>query len=509
MAINIEGLNRLSKYIEENIRVSDQTSVQYIDPRGHIQRLNSKQNQVIFGRRGSGKSLLVKTLSSVQYNDAIYTKVNLEDFKDVSFPNSILQVLIKFYDQLIIETEKSYSWYQFVKAAKARSLINEIKSKIKSSKDKLQLPDNYDENIKEKEASKTNGGTKVGAPGTETNFGVEISNETEKQKSLKVDKLNTLKNEITDLKKLISEVSFFNNNRHIFLVLDDFYFVNKPDQSFFVDFFHRLSKDTPLFLKVATIKHRTSLYIQTAGTYIGIEMGHDAQPLELDYTLDQFIQLQNFMWDLLKQANTNSNANVDLDNLITENAFKQLCLASGGVPRDFLSLFIKLCNKIINGNNAISKPEVNEIAIENSPNKFENFKRDTAEEKEVLEHYLQYLKDFMLNSKKTNMCLVSNNDIANYNQIKQAIKELVDLRLIHLVDNNTSSAPADGKRYSAYMIDIGLYPNSKPRITQIEPGLVDEEGRKDNIRSAPKVDLDDFKQYVTNLNLQHNLQLTE
>lgn len=55
-------LNKVLKYIEENIRVTNQTTIEYLDPKGHIERLNSKQNQIIFGRRGSGKSLLLKSL---------------------------------------------------------------------------------------------------------------------------------------------------------------------------------------------------------------------------------------------------------------------------------------------------------------------------------------------------------------------------------------------------------------------------------------------------------------
>ncbi len=55
-------LNKVLKFIEENIRITDQTSIEYLDPKGHLERLDSKQNQIIFGRRGSGKSLLLKSL---------------------------------------------------------------------------------------------------------------------------------------------------------------------------------------------------------------------------------------------------------------------------------------------------------------------------------------------------------------------------------------------------------------------------------------------------------------
>ncbi|MEL1254998.1 hypothetical protein AAEO57_14505 [Flavobacterium sp. DGU38] len=385
-----------------------------------------------------------------------------------------------------------------------------MRKKITEFKSQLLLPDNYDESIKRSGSDKSGASVKVSAAGSELNASNENVYATETQKSLQINKLNNLRNELTELKKIVIEISKFLDNKHIYLVLDDFYFVKKSDQSNFVDFFHRLSKDTPIYLKVATIKHRSALYSHVNGIISGIEIGHDAQPIELDYTLDQFQALSNFMWDLLIQANRNSNAGVDLKTLISDNAFKQLCLASGGVPRDFLSLFIKLCNNIISGKSIITKTDVNEIAIENYPIKLENFKRDTAEEKDLLEYYLKFLRNFMLTEKNTNICLVSNNDLGDYSQIKQAVKELVDLRLLHLVDSNTSSAPSDGKRYSAYMIDIGLYPNSKPRnFNQIEPGVVDEAGRKDQIRSSPKVNLERFKDYIDDLNLSHQLKETE
>jgi hypothetical protein len=450
---------------------------------------------------------LVRTIKNKPYSDSVFTKVNLEDYKQISFPNSILQVLNEFLSQLKDEVNKSYRWYELKKGTQGRHLKKQLNSKITNYNHKIRVPDNYDENVKSTDAGKTTSNLKAPISGIEASVSKEISTAIERQKLLNVNKLNDVRNDITELKKLINDVAAF-LNKHLFLVLDDFYFIKRIDQPYFIDFFHQLSKDTQLFLKIATIKHRSTLYIQGGGTFTGIEIGHDAQPIELDYTFDQFQALQNFMWDLLKQANRNSNANVDLDKLLTDNAFKQLCLASGGVPRDFLSLFIKLCGNMVKGV-AISKPDVNEIAIENYPNKFESFRRDSAEEKDILEYYLQYLKDFMLITRKTNMFLVSNNDLANYVQIKQAIRELVDLRLIHVVDANTSSAPADGKRYSAYMIDIGLYPNSRTKITQIEPGVVDAEGRKDNIRSAPKINLEEFANHISNKNFTHLLQVTE
>ena len=80
-----DEIQKLINYTEENLRTTDETKAEFIDPRNYTARLYNKQNQVIFGRRGSGKSLLMKTLDT-KSNDFIYLKSNLEDYKDTSFP---------------------------------------------------------------------------------------------------------------------------------------------------------------------------------------------------------------------------------------------------------------------------------------------------------------------------------------------------------------------------------------------------------------------------------------
>jgi len=219
--------------------------------------------------------------------------------------------------------------------------------------------------------------------------------------------------------------------------------------------------------------------------------------------------MQSFMRELLNESIKNSKANLQLSSIFSDNGFKQLCLASGGVPRDFLSLTVKLLSSYVSENNTVSKIDVTEVAISNFSNKLDAYAKDSAEEKQVLDLYLSYLKSFLLSERKTNMFLLPNQEIEDYPQINQAIKELTDLRMIHLVEPITSSAPSDGKKYSAYMIDIGLYPNSKPRnFNQIEPGLSDDKSRKDQIRSAPKLNLLELNGKVNEKSTQLELELT-
>lgn len=500
-------LKKVLKFIEENIRVTNQTTIEYLDPKGHINRLDSKQNQVIFGRRGSGKSLLLKSLKE-QKSDIICLSINLEDFKDISFPNSIIQVLISIITQLQKNLKTEYNIFSFRKWRKSKKLHNKYAKILRTLQSRLIEPDIFDESIKSKKGNKLSGNAKSGFGKTSSSVSAETSEEVETSKAFKIDKLNILKNELPSLKILLDETSVL-LNKCFFLILDDFYFIKRSDQPYFIDFFHRLSKNTNLYLKIATIKHRSSLYLQ-GETYVGIEIGHDAQSLDLDYSLENFNALVTFMKDLLNHINQKTGTSIDYNQILTDNAFRFLCLASGGVPRDFFSLFILLGNKMIEGPKSISKPNVIDCSIENLPNKLEAFKTDSAEEKDILEYYLQYIRQEIVDGRRYNSFLVSNSDVLNHPQIHQALKELVDLRLLHLVNSNISSAPSNGLRYSAYMVDIGMFPNSNPRnFQQIEPGQKDEKGRDDKIRSAPKLNLNNFEDYIEKLKLNKNLTLTD
>ncbi|MBF4334504.1 hypothetical protein [Vibrio anguillarum] len=502
---NKDDIVKVLRYIEENMRVTDQTSIEYLDAQGNIDRLSIKQNHIIFGRRGSGKSLLLKSLR--QRSEFSCISVNMEDFKDISFPNSIIQVQKSILRQLLPVVKEVHSKCTLPYWIKATPLNRKLTKQIKTLDDQLIHPDEYDKSFKEKKSGKFYGKGKRKAGGNEFESGAEASEEIETSKQIKIDKLDILKNKLTDVKELFSEVAEF-IGKDVYLILDDFYFIKKDEQPYFLDFFHRASKNTPLYLKVATIKHRSKLYVQDS-SYIGVEIPHDAQPLNLDYSLQDFDALVTFMKDLLKHINKKVGVEIDYSKLITDNAFRFLCLASGGVPRDFFSLLISL-GPSLGGGKLISKPNVIEKAIEIIANKMEYFKKDAANEDVLLENYLRIIKGDIIDKKRWNAFLLSNSEVQNHPQINQAIKELVDLRFLHLVNPNISASNSDGTRYSAYMLDIGLFPNANPRsFHQVEPGQKDEHHREDKIRSAPKLDLDSFSQRISELKAPLKLELSD
>lgn len=484
-------LNNLVNHIEENTRSSSKAGLEFIDPNNYQNRLKNKQNHVVLGRRGSGKTTLMNSLND-NGDDSIIVMANLEDYKNFSFPNVLIKVLSSILDDLKTELKRD-AGYNPRKRWQVRDTVKKIERMIEDLEEKFLESDSYEEDIVETKQKSGSGSVKD--PTGAGSLKLEESETLEKQRKRNIEKSEVIQRRIDSLKQIINETSD-KIGEDIFLILDDFYFVDTQDQPFVADFFHRLTKDTDLYLKIATIRHRSNLYVRSNRSFHGVELGHDAQKIDLDYSLDRFNDLKDFMRQLLNQAIEDVGADLDIDSLLTEKAFNQLCLAAGGVPRDFLSLFVDTAAHW-DEEKRISKPDVTETAIRNFTSKQDSFERDSAEEKEKLELYLEFIKRFCVEEKRKNIFLVSNERIDDFPDIEKAVGQLMDLRMIHLVDPATSCAPSDGTMYSAYMVDIGMYSNSKPRnFDQIDPGVRDEKEKQDKVRAAPIIDLEEFEGYV-------------
>ncbi len=495
--MEIDEIQKLIRYIEENTRADKVSGIDFIDPRNFKSKVQGKQNYVVFGRRGAGKSTLLKTLSSGNNNFTI--DVNLEDYKDISFPNIIIKVLTRLFDDSIKGLKKEIGFFPIGKYIKKVKLVRELKKASAELKQKLNIPDNLDEQRKYKTKTKMGGSVKTknknGISSIKAAGKYSDLDEKEVSHQWKIDKLNELKTSIDEHKDLISNIALL-TKKQVILILDDFYFIPKDIQAYLVDYFHRISKSNDFYLKVGTIKHRTKLYRQSKQSYVGMELNADVYDIDLDYTLDKWNELKRFKRDLLDSAIRASGAKVNVDEILNESAFEQLCIASGGVPRDFLVLFIKCCSTLTSKDNRISVPEVREVAIENYANKKNALEKDSTEQSNLLEGIMFMIRDKVFNDKRTNVFLIENEGLELNDDVKSIVRELIDLRFIHVIDSNTSAAPSDGKRYSAYLLDVSLYTNGRPRnFKEIEPDI---KKRRDDIRSAPRIQIQEIKNRIEN-----------
>lgn len=458
MDINLrQEYSKLRDCIDENHRASQQTGFEFIDPGMETERVTNRKCQVIFGRRGTGKTTLLKSIN--QENGCDYSiNINIEDIKDLHYPDILVQVLIIFFRSLLTFVNKERK-YKF-KTIRDRYLLKKKISRVLNDlKDQLQVPEEFEQEERNlvSEGEKANLGSKLGSKLSGISLG--ISSETnivrEVQRRIKYKKIEILKNKLPEYKTLIQEINEYLGNKGVFLIFDDFYFLPNWDQPFFIDYFHRLSKSNRLHLKIATIPYRTKLYVVTTKSIFGIELHQDAQVINLDYTLDRFSSVLTFMEELLLQAIEKSGAQISIDEMISQEGFKHLCLASGGIPREFLSLFESLLQrKLINQNLKIHKSDIIPTAKNNINDKTDQIRNQIVDSSEILEDILSFLRKTILGENQTNVFLISIENGEDVKNLREYFRQLNDLRCIHLIAKDIArDFYGDNKRYVAYLID--------------------------------------------------------
>ena len=275
-------------------------------------------------------------------------------------------------------------------------------------------------------------------------------------------KTDLLHRKILDYQKLFHDLGALSNG-DAYLFLDDLYHIRKSDQASVVDYFHRIGKDHSLWLKIGSIRHRTRWYVH-GDPPIGIKIGDDADEIDLDLTLEKYSTTKDFLVRVL--TNFANEANIKpISSFITDGAIDRLVLASGGVARDFLSIFrrsVDVARERGGGHRGerVGAEDVNIAAGEYDSTKREDFNRDTLDDKVTLEEEFQRLRKFCLDRNNSNCFLLDKEAIGHDVEL---IHELVDLKLIHLVRSRVTVSSRAGQIYEAYMLDLSQYAGSRKR----------------------------------------------
>lgn len=493
----IEKLSKLRDCIEEHSRASKKKGFDFIDPGFNIERIKNKKCQVIFGRRGAGKTTLLKHLNPDE-NCKYVILINVEDYKDHIYPDVLIQILLAFFKALIIFAKSKKGRKNFIKRIR---IIKELKRTKKQFYGQLENPEEFEQEEKRGQESKTIGGLKATIKKVTGNLSKEKKLSEETIRKIRIRKIDTLRKRIPEVKELIGQVTELLDEEGIFLVLDDFYFLNKGDQPFVADYFHRVSKDNNLHLKLASIKYRSKLYQTTNrdNTIYGIETKHDVQVINLDHSLENFEILHDFMTSLLKQAIKKAGVRLSTNDIATENGFKYLCLASGGVPREFLSYTAELIQNIgIANERLITDDDVVKVAVNSYEEKFEKIRQQTFDETLIVEKHLYYLKTITVTQNRTNVFLMPNDTTNRFMKSKYIIKLLMDLRWLHLISKNIK---LDGYKkeqtFSAYMLDFSTLINPIPNdFYLIDKFKDDANGLNLDVKLAPKINLIELNNFI-------------
>lgn len=485
-------VDRLVTIVEEATRATTDAPRRFIEPaRGTLDRAKSRRHHLIFGRRGSGKtSLLRKAGADLSVRRIPVAFIDLEAFKGHKYPDVLISVLIetlsafdKWLDTAgLTPATKTSFWHRVFGAkperppldkAKAQKLKERVARQISELRATLHSDDQADVTSRlqathsfSSESSSAAKASVKAAPleltidaGDKGGSRFEAASETTEVG--RRSKTDFLLRHIIDFQKVFEEI-VETSGADAYIFLDDLYHIARSDQAHVLDYFHRIVKGRSVWLKVGTIKHRTDWY-RHGDPPIGIKLGDDCDDIDLDITLEKHELARTFLLQVLDQLIQEAGLKGHSE-LLAAGGIERLVLASGGVARDFLTIFRRAIDVARERGatyrgETIGAEDVNVAAGEHDVAKRDELKRDTIGERTELELALYRIQQFCISNEVN--CFLIERDIESKGEA--LVAELVDLRFVHVVESRTSVRDVPGKLFTGYMLDISQYTGERRR----------------------------------------------
>ncbi len=384
-----------------------QPSLSYIpDVKNNIASATSSRHHLIFGRRGSGKTaLLAETKRLVEADGALTIWLNIQTYRHESAGRIFLMVAQKVCELIQGRYRGSRQSPMVVRTANA--VYDQIQAELASS-------------------------------------------------TLDTTLLHRM---IPRMQALIRRfVETEENSLYIFL--DDFYYLDKREQPQLLDMVHGCVRDCDAWLKIATIQHLTRWFDPRRN--LGLQSGHDAAHIDLDITLQDPRAAKVFLEKVLLSYAQHSGI-VAISHVFSQSgALDRLVLASGAVPRDYLTLCSSSIQQAQRRPNAkfVGVQDVNKAAGDVKQKKLDELEDDATsaegESQDAL-HALQVVRRFCIDNRSWTYFRVDIREKETRMEDYGRLQLLTDLRLVHLIDPGVSEEHRAGHRSEVYMLDLSQY----------------------------------------------------
>jgi hypothetical protein len=291
--------------------------------------------------------------------------------------------------------------------------------------------------------------------------------------------------------------------------LDDFYFIPRSLQVELLDLLHAVVRDSDIWLKVATIRNLSRWF--DPSTQSGLQLGHDADALDLDVTLQDPSRAKLFLESVLRQYAENVGVS-SLGRVFSGSSLDRLLLASGSVPRDYLVLASNSITKARERSKArtVGVQDVNKSAGDAAVLKLQELDEDLSSNSDWASntrYALEQVLEFCLDETHWTFFRVDFRDKDRHDGY-ELLASLMDLRMIHLVNPSVSDESHAGEKAEVFMLDLSQYSGERLKkflhVLDFVGGkfVLKETGRKGEdrvgdtakklisiLRRGPKIDL--------------------
>ena len=254
------------------------------------------------------------------------------------------------------------------------------------------------------------------------------------------------------------------NATRFYIFLDDLHYLPSAEQPKLLDLVHGAVRDSDAWLKVAGIRHLTRWFQEKPP--LGLQTGHDADHIDLDVTLEEPSRAKTFLEQVFLRYARHVGIS-SLSSILSPTALDRLVLASGAVPRDYLSLSANAIGQARTREKArrVGVQDVGQAAGEAAKVKIAELEEDAALIEDTSNRIkgLQQIRSFC-EEKNCTFFQIDFRDREDHPKEYSIIKELTDGRLIHLVRASLSDIQKAGRRYEVYMLDLSQFSSERFKL---------------------------------------------
>jgi len=446
---NLEEIRKLKSYLESILKTEKPNieKIEYVDFDKNKEKLLGPQRIVVYGRKGAGKTILLRQVEKINKKEDIFPLyIDCKDYKGHTYPDLLIKILLLLFKKL-----KS-SQKNIFKKIYSKILFDE---EIKKLKEILNNPDYVKKEINKETSADVKADLSCKAPLINTGTSGKISEKEIQKFEITEEKIYLIEKELKNYKERLERWINKSHFKEIYILIDEYYYLNLVDQPIIIDYLYRLFFNLPFWLKIATNKYRSKLEErEKSGNSYGITEGEEYTSINLDFTLENLDSAEKFLLEILKNSLKKEGINSEVEEWFSDKAFKRLVWASGGVPRDFIGLLIKILQEIKEETKGINVRMVNSSAQKYFDEKISNDSTE-YEQTNLTKELWEKIYDYCIKiTKKTAFLIeVSQNSLDK----RKNFLDLIDARKIHLVGKNITHKQQPGKRYNAYILNVGCY----------------------------------------------------
>ena len=431
--------------------------------------LQGVNNQILFGRRGTGKTHVLKYLKSVlEKNEDCCVYIDIREigstgsiYSDTAIPieqrtvrlfTDILQEIRNQMVSFVVKSDKNKEMYLSEMTPLLDGLCEFLNNRTITGNVKMEKQKQH--NASDETERNLTISEKPSYTHTSSTNNSQMEYEGVVEEGTFIDYMD-----FSSVIRIIKEILDLINPHKLWLLFDEFSELDNELQIMLSDMFRRVL--CPLkncIFKIAAIEHRSDFKRQIDNkNYYGLELGADVSTCNLDDFMvfgNNHAQSLMFFRELIFQHINSILPNEDkltdsnemVKQLFTqETAFEELVQAAEGVPRDAFNILVKAI--IEDYSNKVSVPNIRKAA----KNWYNEDKQNPILSYEGAMTLLSWIIDNVINKRHARAFLLRND--VKYN----IINFLYDSRILHIIKQNISSRDKPGMKFNAYSIDYGCY----------------------------------------------------